>query len=131
MVRKAGLLFAGMAGLVICLGGAMAEETASIEHVMKTVAGKKGLCAKCAGAAKANNWTEAQKLAKELTACGAALGKNKCPTGDAASWERLTKKYHEQTQAIAKAADAKNATAFNAAVGTFTKSCKECHSAHK
>lgn len=135
MVRKAGLLFAGMAGLVICLGGAVGQDKdIDVHEIMHTVGGtkkEKGICFKCATAGKAMKWDEAQKYAKELAACGVAIGKNKCPKGDPKSWEKLTKRFGENTQAIAKAADAKDAKAFNAAIGTFTKSCKECHSVHR
>ena len=135
MVRKAGLLFAGMAGLVIGLGGAVGQEAdVDVHEIMHTVGGtkkEKGACFKCAAAGKAMKWDEAQKYAKELAACGAAIGKNKCPKGDPKSWEKYTKRFAEQTQAIAKAADAKDATAFNVAIGAFTKSCKECHGVHK
>lgn len=132
MVRKFGAVLAGLAMLVVCLAVDAADEKApTIKEVMKAVSAKDGLCAKCNAAAKGEKWEDAQKLAKELTACGAALGKNKCPKGDAESWAKLTKQYAEQSEAIKKAADAKDSKAFSEAIGTFTKSCKACHDAHK
>lgn len=133
MLRKAGMMFAGTLALVAVLGSAAAQDdkTPSISKIMKTFSGKNGVCAKCAAAGKAANWDDAQKYAKSLTQCGANLGKNKCPRGDADSWEKLTKKFAEQTAAIEKAAAAKDAAALNDAVGAFTKSCGACHSVHK
>jgi cytochrome c556 len=133
MLRKAGMMFAGTLGLVFVLGSAAAEEekTPPIKTIMKTFSGKNGVCAKCAAAGKAANWEDAQKYAKSLTACGVNIGKNKCPRGDADSWEKLTKKFADQTAAIEKAAQAKDAEALSTAVGAFTKSCGACHSVHK
>lgn len=104
---------------------------ADIETVMKKVNGKKGLCAACVGASKADKWEDAQKAGKELKQLGEDLGKNPCPKGDEASWKKLTKQYAEQTAAIAEAADKKDAKALATAAGTFQKSCKTCHDAHK
>lgn len=132
MLRKAGMVFAGMVGLVLAVDAVAADEKVpSIKQVMKTVAGKEGLCAKCGAAGKEMKWEEAQKLAKSLSACCANLPKNKCPKGDAASWEKLSKKYADQAAAVAKAAEDKDAQAYTAALAAFTKSCQECHKAHK
>jgi hypothetical protein len=132
MLRKFGAVFAGLAVVALCLSGNAADEKApAIKDVMKTVAGKDGLCGKCAGAAKAENWEEAQKLAKKLNECGVALTKTSCPKGDAESWKKLTKQYCEQTAAVNKAATDKDPKAFGAAIKTFTGSCKGCHEAHK
>lgn len=132
MVRKYGTLLAGLAVLALCLTGTGAEDkTPPIKDVMKAVAGKDGLCGKCNTAAKADKWEDAQKLAKELAECGAALAKNKCPKGNGDSWTKLSKQYAEQTAAVQKAATAKDAKAFAAAITAFTGSCKACHDAHK
>ena len=135
MLRKAGIALAGVIALVPILGTAAADEkTPSIKEIMKTVASskaEKGLCAKCADAGKSANWDEAQKLAKTLTECCANLPKTKCPKGDAASWEKLTKQYAEQSKAIAKAADDKDAKAFGDAISAFTRACSNCHMNHK
>jgi hypothetical protein len=97
---------------------------------MKAVGGankEKGLCGKCADAAKAEKWDEAQKLAKTLSECCANLPKNKAPKGDAEKWDKLAKAFAEQGEAIKKAADDKDSKAFNEAVGTFVKACGTCH----
>ena len=133
MVRKLSLMVAGLLGVVFFLNASTAEDkkTPSIKDVMKKSAGKTGLCAKCAAATKAEKWDDAQASAKELAELGEALAKNPCPGGDADSWKKLSKKYAEQTAAIKEAADKKDGKALSTAIGAFTKSCKECHDAHK
>lgn len=51
------------------------EKGPTAKDVMKAVAGKTGFCAKCAGAAKAGNWDDAQAYAKKMADCGVALTK--------------------------------------------------------
>lgn len=132
MIRKCGAVLAGLAMVAICLSvDAAQDKTPTIKEVMKTVAGKEGLCAKCNAAAKGEKWEDAQKLAKQLTECAAALAKNDCPRGEAESWKKLTKQYAEQAEAVKKAADAKDSKEFGTAIGAFTKSCSACHDAHK
>ena len=136
MLRKSGLMFVGMVALVIVLGTATADEkTPTIKEIMKAVAGsktEKGICAKCATAGKDMKWEDAQKLAKSLTDCCANLPKNTKPgKGEAESWEKLSKQFAEQSQAVAKAADDKDSKAFDAAIKAFNGSCMGCHMAHK
>lgn len=135
MVRKAGLVFGGMVALVFVLGTAAAEEkTPSIKQIMTAVAGtktEKGLCAKCAAAGKDAKWDEAAKLAKTLTECCANLPKHKAPKGDQENWDKLAKQYADQSKAIAKAIEDKDADALKTAVGTFTKACGTCHMSYK
>ena len=130
-MRKAGFAFAGMVAVVLAIGANAAEDKVpAIKTIMKAVGGvnkEKGLCAKCSDAAKAEKWDEAQKLAKSLTECCANLPKNKAPKGDMEKWEKLTKDFAEQGEAIKKAADAKDLKEFDAAVGTFVKACGTCH----
>jgi hypothetical protein len=134
-MRKAVMLFAGVVGLVVVLGTSMAaEDTPTIKEIMKTIADtktEKGLCSKCKSAVKEKKWDDAQSLAKSLSECAANLPKNKCPKGDAKSWEKLSKQFADQADAIKKAADDKDEKAFNKAVGDFTKACSACHMAHK
>jgi len=132
MARKFGMVFAAMVAIVVGLGTLVAQDkNPTTKEIMKKVAGKEGLCAKCNMAAKGGQWENAQKLGTQLKECGAALAKAPCPKGDAKSWEKLTKQYAEQTVAISKAADAKDAKSFEASIKTFTSSCKACHDAHK
>ena len=135
MLRKAGIALAGVIALVPILGTAAADEkTPSIKEIMKTVASskaEKGLCAKCADAGKSANWDEAQKLAKTLTECCANLPKTKCPKGDAASWEKLTKQYEENATALQKAAEKKDKKAALEAHKKLSGMCMSCHKVHK
>jgi cytochrome c556 len=132
MVRKFGAVLAGLVVIVVCLSvDAADEKTPTTKQVMKTVAGKEGLCAKCNAAGKDAKWEDAQKYAKQLSECCANLPKNKCPKGDAESWEKLSKQYAEQAAAINKAASDKDAEKFGQAIKTFTTACKTCHDAHK
>jgi hypothetical protein len=132
MLRKFGIAFGGTMAIVVGLGTLAADEKApTIKEVMKATAGMKGLCAKCVTAGKGEKWEDAVKYARELNDCGEALAKCKCPRGDAASWEKLTKRYSEQTGAILKAAEAKDAKAFGEATKSFTGACMECHQSHK
>jgi hypothetical protein len=132
MARKFGAVAAGLIVIALCLAGSAADEKGpTVKDVMKTVGGKEGLCAKCNAAAKVEKWEDAQKLAKQLNDCGVALTKTQCPKGNADEWKKLTKRYCEQTVAVKKAADDKDAKAFGAAIKTFTGSCKGCHDNYK
>jgi hypothetical protein len=132
MLRKFALVFTGAVMVTLVLGSVAAEEkTPAVKEIMKSVAGKEGLCAKCNTAAKGEKWEDAQKLAKSLAECGVALTKTKCPKGDADSWTKLTKQYCADAAAVSKAAEKKDSKEFASAIGTFTKSCKGRHDAHK
>lgn len=120
-----------MAGLVVSATGTAQDKGPTAKDVMKAVAGKTGLCAKCNAAGKAGNWDDAQKLAKQLNECGVAFTKSPCPRGDGKSWEKLTAEFCAQTAAINKAAEAKDSEAFAKAIKTFVGSCEGCHTAHK
>jgi hypothetical protein len=127
------LLLGGFAVVCSAGGNAADDKTPSCEDVMSKVNGKKGLVAKVGTAAKGDKWDDAQKLAKEIKDLGAALGKNDPPRGSKESWAKLTKKYEEQTAAIADAADKKDAAAVTKATDAFTakENCAACHGAHK
>ena len=133
MARKFGAVLAGVGVLAVCVAaGAGEDKTPSIKEIMKAVAAKEtGLCGKCAAAGKAEKWEDAQKFSKQLAACVSSLPKNACPKGDADSWAKLSKEFAEQAAAVSKAAEAKDAKEFAAAMKAFTGSCKACHDAHK
>lgn len=120
-----------MAALVLTGLGTAQDKGPAAKDVMKAIAGKTGLCAKCNAAGKAGNWEDAQKLAKQLNECGVAFTKSPCPRGDAKSWEMLTKAFSENTAAINKAAEAKDSEGFAKAIKTFVGACEACHTAHK
>lgn len=120
-----------VAVLVLTTSGTAQDKGPTAKDVMKAVAGKTGLCAKCVAAGKEGNWDEAQKLARALNECGTAMTKCPCPRGDAASWAKLSKEFGANTAAIQKAADSKDKDAFEKAVKTFTSACSTCHAGHK
>ena len=134
LIRSAMFAGLGMIGLLVSYGAAVSadDKLPDIGEIMKK--GHKGTdsyLAKLKGEAKDGKWEEASKDSKSLVAFGEALGKNKAPKGDAKSWESLTKKYADNTVAVQKAADAKDAKGVETAIGAITKSCGECHKSHK
>ena len=60
-----------------------------------------------------------------------SLGKNKAPKGDEKSWEKLTKKYNENTKEVLTSAEKKDADGTAKGLKTIQNSCMECHKAHK
>jgi cytochrome c556 len=52
----------------------------------------------------------------------------RCPD---ATWAGATKQLREASEAVLKAAEAKNAADAKAAFGNLTKACGTCHAAHK
>lgn len=136
MVRKFGIVTLCLTAAAFAVSGfaPAADEkkaAATIEEVMEKVPGKKGLCAKCAEAAKAEKWDDAQKLAAELKKYGEDLGKNAPPRGSKDSWAKLCKQFADQMAAIEAGAKAKDKDAVAKAAGEFGKSCKTCHDAHQ
>jgi cytochrome c556 len=132
MVRKIALALAMLVAVGFAVStSAQDKKTPSSKEIMKKVNGKTGLCAKCGELSKTEKWEDALKTAKDLKEMGEALGKNKPKKGEAESWEKLTKAYAEQTAAIFKAVEAKDADKVKSAIGAFTKGCKTCHDSHK
>lgn len=136
MVRKFALLAACLTACLFVVSSLTAadEKTPSIEDIMKKVPNKgrnKGLAAQCADAAAAGKWEDCQKMAAELKTLGDALGKNPCPKGDKASWEKLTKGFAANMETIEKGAKAKDAAEVKKGLDAFSKSCKACHDSHR
>jgi cytochrome c556 len=108
------------------------DKVPDISEIMtKGHKGTDAYLAKIKTAAKADKWEDAQKYAKTLAFFGENLGKNKAPKGDDKSWEKLTKEYMENTKAVAKGAEDKDAKATLAGLDAIGKSCGACHKAHK
>ena len=106
------------------------EKLPDISEIMKK--GHKGTdayIAKIKQASKDAQWDDATKYAKSLAFFGESLGKNKPPMGDADSWEKLTKKYAENTKLVLKGTEDKDVKAVNKGLDGIN--CKECHTAHK
>jgi cytochrome c556 len=77
------------------------------------------------------DWSKVDPLAKELESLGEALTKATPEKGDKASWDKLAGGYHNDTKALASAADQKDVTGARAALGRLGKACKACHDAHR
>ena len=108
------------------------DDVPSISDLMKKAHAKTdGYLDKIKGAAKGDKWEDAQKLSKDLSLAADALAKNSPKKGEKESWEKLTKKYSDNAQAVVDATDKKDAKATDKALGGITGSCGECHKAHK
>lgn len=141
MVRKFGLALLALAlgyGLVASIHAAdekkkddKKEEAASINDIMESVPGKKGLVAKLGAAAKEEKWDDAKKIGEQLKKFGGDLGKNTPEIGSKESWAKLSEKFDKQMSAMAKGAEDKDGKAIAAAAKEFGGSCKACHDAHQ
>ena len=110
------------------------DEVPAIKDCM-AFQGKDGLAKKIETAAKAEKWEDAQKISAELTKLGEALGKNtpKKNADKKEDWEKLTKKFADQTAAVEKAAKEKKTDDVSKAIKTLTdnKNCMACHGTFK
>lgn len=127
----------GVMAVVLSYGGATGadekkkdEKLPDISEIMKKGHAKTdGYIAKIRESAKDEKWEDANKYAKSLALLGEALGKNKPPKGEADSWEKLSKKYAENTKLVLKGTEDKDAKAVNKGLGGIN--CGECHKLHK
>jgi hypothetical protein len=76
-------------------------------------------------------WEEIQKQTKELVELATSLGKNPPPTGEKASWEKLTKQYLTNAKDLEEAAQKKDKQTAEAAHAKLRGSCSACHKAHR
>jgi cytochrome c556 len=139
MVRKmlqAGII--GALGLIAMMASYGVASTADDDKVPdsktimdKSFKNKDAYKTTITSAVKGEKWEDAQKLAKEWSDLGVALGKNKPQKGEEDSWKDLTKKFADYTKAVYDATDKKDAKAVKDAMGVINKSCGACHSAHK
>lgn len=134
VLRAAVCAALGVAVVTLSAGSAPTadEKTPTIKEIMTQ--GHKGtdaFLAKIGKEAKGGKWDDAQSHAKALAVFGEALGKNKPPKGDEKSWEAMAKKYHDNTQAVLKATEKKDAAATDKALKAIGASCGGCHKAHK
>jgi hypothetical protein len=126
----------GLMAIVLAVGATASAEDKKDEKVptiseimLKGHKGTDAYIAKIKGAVKDGKWEDAEEYAKTLAVFGENLGKNKPPKGEAASWEKLTKKYAENTKLVHKGTKDKDAKAVNKGLGGIN--CMECHKAHK
>ena len=80
---------------------------------------------------KTPKWDEITKQAKEYKTLIDALGKNKAPMGEPASWTKLTKAYSESGAKFVAAADKKDKDAAFKALTAIDQSCAACHKEHR
>jgi hypothetical protein len=76
-------------------------------------------------------WEDIAKKSKEYKTLIDALGKNKPPQGDQASWDKLTKAYAESGAKFVTAAEKKDKEAAFKALTTIDQSCAACHKEHR
>lgn len=121
-MRKWSMTAAVLVGLGIALVGEAAslgdDSKVSINDIMKQAHSKDGLRGKMISG-KASKDEQQQLLDLYI-----ALGKNKPPKGDAASWKKRTDAIVKATQDFMKDPKAK------ARFGNVTR-CKDCHDQHK
>ncbi len=77
------------------------------------------------------DWAQVQEETKELVKLGTSLGKNEPPKGDKASWDRLTKEYVTNAEALDTAAQKKDRPTAAASQRKLAGSCQACHKAHR
>ncbi|MBX7103531.1 MAG: cytochrome c [Gemmataceae bacterium] len=119
--------------MALFAGAVFAADTPDIETIMKKVNGKNGLHKKVGEGIKSDSpkWDDISKQMKDYSSMAADLGKNACPKGDKASWDKLTKAYSDNAKKLADAVEKKDKSAASAAHGALQKSCKACHDVHK
>ncbi len=110
----------------------VAADDITIKQVMKKVNGKNGICPffKSELASKEPKWDVLSEKAKDLVPLAKAMGKNKPPKGDDASWMKLCSGYEKAAEALEKACADKNLKNAQAAMKTITN-CGGCHKLHK
>jgi len=109
------------------------KDVPNIEDIMKIVNKPKGLH-KTVGKALEEatvNWDDVTKMTKQYSELADALPKNKCPKGDAKSWDKLCKSYADDAKALNAAAGKKDKEAAKVAFGKLNKSCQGCHDEHR
>ncbi|HZT82850.1 MAG TPA: hypothetical protein VFA26_21645 [Gemmataceae bacterium] len=79
------------------------------------------------------DWKEIQTHTKEMVALAKALGKNAPPKGSKESWEKQTRAYLANVEALDAAARKKDKAAALAAVKKLAPKagCAGCHQAHR
>lgn len=105
----------------------------SIERIMKTVHGKRGLMKTLGTQLKAEkiDWIAVQASTKEILPLATALGKRKPDKGSKESWAELTDIYADNAKELAAAAVKKDAVATKEFFEELNTSCQKCHTRHK
>jgi cytochrome c556 len=141
MLRLIAFCTAGLlvcAGIFVSLDSATAanEAVPDTETIMKKLNKKRGEVGlhprlqPMLGAEKID-WEAVTPMAKEYSELASALGKNNCPKGNTASWDKLCKSYAQDAKALEAAASKKDKSAAVAAFEKLNKSCQSCHDEHR
>jgi cytochrome c556 len=139
------LIAAGVSGVVLCailfsgnasVGAANNADVPDTETIMKKLNKKKGQVGvhyliQPMLESDSVPWDEFAKKSKEYAELTAALGKNVCPKGGSASWEKLCKAYAADAKALDAAVGKKDKAAATAAYEKLNKSCQACHDEHR
>lgn len=106
--------------------------TPDSKEIMQKVNGKGGLKGAIEEGLKAKEpkWDDLSSKAKELTPLAKALGDNKPPKGDDASWKKHTEAYAKAAVDFETATGKKDLAAANTAFKGIT-ACGGCHMAHR
>lgn len=133
-ICRAALLAVGMTALA---GGVTAQDKKDykpedIKEIMnKGHKGKKAYLNEIGNALKAEKWDEVKKHTDIMKVYGETLPTFDPPKGEKASWKKLSGKYKDDTTAMSKSADKKDAAATEKYLKSIQNSCKGCHSQHK
>ena len=105
----------------------------SIESIMKTVHGKRGLMKSLETMLeeKQVNWADVQAITKKIAPLAADLGKRKPDKGTKVSWAELTEIYADYAKELDAAAAKKDLVAAKDSFTELNSSCNKCHSRHK
>jgi hypothetical protein len=105
----------------------------SIESIMKTVHGKRGLMKSLEPmlTAKQVKWDQVQATTAKILPLAVALGKRKPDKGTKESWADLTDTYADFAKELDDAAKKKDAVAAKDAFDFLNNSCSKCHDRHK
>ena len=79
----------------------------------------------------APDWDELTDLIEEYGTLVAALGENVPPRGEPASWERLTTRYREDCDSLARAVEQQDREAALEIHAQIRRACMACHVKHK
>lgn len=77
------------------------------------------------------SWSKVEAEAKVIENFAAYLTTTKAPKGGQASYEKLTKAYHQDAKDLAEAAGEKDLDKATTATEKLGASCKTCHRSHK
>jgi cytochrome c556 len=77
------------------------------------------------------DWSKLQEQTKTYAELAQDLGNNEPGKGSKDSWEKLSKAFAENAQALNQAAKNKDLSSARQAHARLTGSCRACHTAHK